>query len=204
MSNKILITYSQLEASKKRFLETTNEINNLIRLLDSEIQVLKPKWQGLASDSFVRYWESKCKKDFLLLQNMCEQFAGKLDIVSNRMKETDEMLSFQMNNDKDILKGNISNSELSKPVTLPSEGDKLVAEMKPSNTESVDRDLSKPVTLPSEGDELVVQIKSMKPSSTGSVDGDLSKPVTLPSEGDKLIAEMSIAGDLSKPVILPS
>ena len=96
MANRILVTQNQLESSSKKFQQTAQQIEGLIRTLDSELGALKTGWEGLASDKFTQHWEGKGKKDFMLMMQLSQQFAQKLDTVAKQMADMDRQLASQM------------------------------------------------------------------------------------------------------------
>ena len=94
--SKIIISQNELRASSQKFKQAANEIDQLMRKLDTELNKLNSAWAGAAQDKFYQNWNSKGKKDFTLMKQQCEQFSQKIQQVSTKMEELDKQLASQM------------------------------------------------------------------------------------------------------------
>lgn len=94
--SKILITPSELRLSSNRFKQSAQEIDQLMRKLDSELNKLNASWDGTAQDKLYQHWEAQGKKSFAEMKQQCEQFSSKIKQVADRMEQLDRELASQM------------------------------------------------------------------------------------------------------------
>lgn len=94
--SRILVNQNELRSSSQKFKQVANEIDQLMRKLDSELNKLNASWDGAAQDKFYQNWNSKGKKDFNLMKQQCEQFSQNIQQVATKMEELDRQLASQM------------------------------------------------------------------------------------------------------------
>lgn len=94
--SKILITPSELRSSSNKFKQSAQEIDQLMRKLDSELNKLNASWDGTAQDKLYQHWGTQGKKSFAEMKQQCEQFSNKIKQVADRMEQLDKELASQM------------------------------------------------------------------------------------------------------------
>lgn len=94
--SKILITPNELRSSSNRFKQSAQEIEQLMRKLDSELNKLNASWDGASQDKLYQHWGTQGKKSFAEMKQQCEQFSTKIKQVADRMEQLDRELANQM------------------------------------------------------------------------------------------------------------
>lgn len=94
--SKILITPGELISSSNTFKKSAQQIDQLMRQLDSELNKLNASWDGAAQDKLYQHWGNQGKKSFAEIKQQCEQFSAKIKQVADRMEQLDKELASQM------------------------------------------------------------------------------------------------------------
>lgn len=94
--SKILITPSELRVSSNKFKQSAQEIDQIMRNLETELNKLNASWDGTAQDKLYQHWTGQGKKNFAEMKQECEQFSTKIKQVADRMEQLDKELASQM------------------------------------------------------------------------------------------------------------
>lgn len=94
--SKILITPVELRASSNKFNQSAQQIEQLMKTLDAELNKLNASWDGTAQDKFYQHWGTQGKKSFNEMKQQCEQFSKKIKLVADKMEQMDKELASQM------------------------------------------------------------------------------------------------------------
>ena len=95
--SKILVTPEELRASSNKFKQSAQEIEQLMKTLDSELSKLNASWEGASREKLYTNWGSQGKKSFALIKQECEQFSTKIQQVADKMEQLDQELASKMN-----------------------------------------------------------------------------------------------------------
>lgn len=92
MANQIRITPEQMRSRAGQYRAEADNMNSVIRKLDSLLQQLQGEWEGAASEAYAtRYQE--LKPGFQKAEDLIREIATALDTTANTVEQTDQSIA---------------------------------------------------------------------------------------------------------------
>ncbi len=95
MANQIRITPDQMRSRAGQYRAEADNVNGVIRKMDSLLQQLQSEWEGAASESYAaRYLE--LKPGFQKAEELIREIATALDSTAKIVEQTDRDIASQL------------------------------------------------------------------------------------------------------------
>lgn len=94
MANQIRITPDQMRTRANQYRTEADNVNGVIKKMDTLLQQLQGEWEGAASESYAaRYGE--LKPGFVKAEELIREIATALDQTAKIVEETDSSIASQ-------------------------------------------------------------------------------------------------------------
>lgn len=94
MANQIRITPDQMRERANQYRTEADNVNGVIRKMDSLLQMLQDEWEGAASESYALRYE-ELKPAFQNAEELIREIAQALDSTAKIVEDTDASIASQ-------------------------------------------------------------------------------------------------------------
>lgn len=94
MANQIRITPDQMRERANQYRAEADNVNGVIRKMDSLLQMLQEEWEGAASESYAARYE-ELKPAFMNAEELIREIAQALDSTAKIVEDTDASIASQ-------------------------------------------------------------------------------------------------------------
>lgn len=94
MSNQIRITPDQMRERASQYRAEAENVNGVIKKMDSLLQALQGEWEGSACESYAARYD-ELKPGFLKAEALIREIATALDSTARIVEETDTTIANQ-------------------------------------------------------------------------------------------------------------
>ena len=95
MAGQIRISPEQMNARARQYRQEADEVNRVIRRMDTLLQTLQGEWEGAASEAYAARFE-ELRPGFVKAEALIREIATALDLTARRLAETDSMIAGQL------------------------------------------------------------------------------------------------------------
>lgn len=92
MAGQIRITPEQMNQRSQQYLKEAEEVNSVIRKMDSLLQALQGEWEGAASEAYAARF-AQLRPGFVKMEELIREIASALVAAAARLSDTDAFLA---------------------------------------------------------------------------------------------------------------
>lgn len=93
MAERITITPEELRSSANVFLTQADQISEILKTLEKEVESLESTWEGAAQDQFLSVYQTMSPEFMKMATQVLPGISNTLNSIAQKLEETDEQIA---------------------------------------------------------------------------------------------------------------